>query len=112
MPLFNRTRLTLFKSIMPKSMSKGQERYLKALVLVFLLLLLVLTIAHTEDNPDWYFVVPGLLIHLSADSFLILITSAFVAVATRHFIIPNTMCERQKPVGMGPQASCLLVSHY
>ena len=88
MPLFNRTRLTLFKSIMPKSMSKGQERYLKALVLVFLLLLLVLTIAHTEDNPDWYFVVPGLIIHLSAESFLILITSAFVAVATRHFIIP------------------------
>ena len=69
-------------------MSRGQARYLKALVLVFLLLLLILTFAHTEDNPEWYFVVPGLMIHLSANSFLILITSAFVAVATRHFIMP------------------------
>ena len=89
--------MTPFKGAIPKTMSEGQARYLKALVLVFLLLLLVITWAYIEDShtdPSLTYPVETEVIDLSAESFLIIITSAFVAVATRYFITPITLYVR------------------
>ena len=89
--------MTPFKGAIPKTMSRGQARYLKALVLVFLLLLLVITWAYIEDShtdPSLTYPVETEVIDLSAESFLIIITSAFVAVATRYFIMPITLYVR------------------
>ena len=89
--------MTPFKGAIPKTVLRGQARYLKALVLVFLLLLLVITWAYIEDShtdPSLTYPVETEVIDLSAESFLIIITSAFVAVATRYFIMPITLYVR------------------
>ena len=94
MPLSSRARLSRFKGLIPKSVSKEHTHYLRVLVLVFLFLFLVITYDYVMESNFLNSAYVTDAIVLSAESFLIIITSAFVAVATRYFIIPITLYMR------------------
>ena len=75
-------------------MSREHAHYLRVSVLILLLLFLVILYDSVIDSDFLRSAYVTDAIVLSAESFLIIITSAFVAVATRYFIIPITLYMR------------------
>ena len=75
-------------------MSREHTHYLRVSVLILLLLFLVVLYDSVIDSDFLRSAYVTDAIVLSAESFLIIITSAFVAVATRYFIMPITLYMR------------------
>ena len=75
-------------------MSREHTHYLRVSVLILLLLFLVVLYDSVIDSDFLRSAYVTDAIVLSAESFLIIITSVFVAVATRYFIMPITLYMR------------------